>query len=382
MPASSLLTPDAEEWRDEADYSPEAAAALTRAYARIKRGGNQSAEYVWACVDLAPWLDQPVSAHQRMLLHFVFALGHAADGTFTSALIWLDRALDLAENLRAIADSLELLLLRSAFHRAISKCRDAIADLQQCLNLAQDWEESGGPFDLPFRFQVLAELARFEFYVGHFRRAEHRLRQAQRLIPSLPERRELGAANLTWVQAHLDRTRGQPDLALLPAIAVSEVYSRLAPPVSQDRIHVFVAATALDIAATFKDGPSAANRAPFLLLARQHLARTDQLVREAHDRNGRVLAQVMRARYNLLSGHTTDRVGALEKAIRTARHLEDEALLAEGLTALGDEFAARGERESALDCYRQVLDALNGSQIPALETFARRALLHDQESHV
>jgi tetratricopeptide (TPR) repeat protein len=228
----------------------------------------------------------------------------------------------------------------------------------------------------------LAELARFEFYTGHFRRAELRLHQAQRLIPSLTEHRELEAANLTWVQAHLDRTRDQSDLALLPAIAVSEVYSRLAPPVSQDRIHVFVAATALDIAAKVENGPSAINRAPFLLLARSHLARTDQLVREAHDRHGRVLAQVMRARYNLLSGHTADRIGALEKAIQMAQRLEDEALLAEGLTALGDEFAARGERESALNCYRQVLQALDGSQIPALGTFAQRALLRDQESHV
>lgn len=382
MPASSLLIPDSVAWQDEAHYSAEAAAALIHAYARIASAGDRSATYLWACADLASWLDRPMSERQRMHVFFVFAMGHAADGAITSALFWLDRALDLAMHLEEVADCLELLVLRSSFHRAISKCEDATTDLRQCLAIARAWEEAGALPDLPFRFQVLTELARFEFFTGRFRRSEYYLHQAQHLIPALPEKCELEAASLTWVQAHLDRTRGLLDRALLPALAVADVYAREAPLVSQDRIHVFVAATALDVAATFEAGSPAGSRTPFLSLARSHLARAEQLAREAHDQPGKVLIQVMRTRYSRLSGRTADRVTALEKVIRTAQHLDDEALLAEGLTALGDEFAACGEQESALSCYRQVLQALDGRQIPTLGVPAHRALLRIQESTV
>lgn len=74
-----------------------------------------------------------------------------------------------------------------------------------------------------------------------------------------------------------------------------------------------------------------------------------------------------------------DRVGALEAVIRQGRALGDEALIAQGLTAMGDELISRGERESALNCYRQTLGALDGSQAPALAVQARRALHMERE---
>ncbi|HST89453.1 MAG TPA: hypothetical protein VLJ14_13840 [Ktedonobacterales bacterium] len=62
--------------------------------------------------------------------------------------------------------------------------------------------------------------------------------------------------------------------------------------------------------------------------------------------------------------------------LRAARRFHDEAVLAEALTCLGDELITQGQRASALDQYRQVIDVLAGSQIPAVGVWAQRAL-HD-----
>jgi hypothetical protein len=82
-----------------------------------------------------------------------------------------------------------------------------------------------------------------------------------------------------------------------------------------------------------------------------------------------------------LHGHTCDRCGDLEGVIRQAWRLDDHALHAQALTALGDELAYEAEVAQACNLYRQAIAALDGSGIPVYKVPAHRRLLEIRERH-
>jgi len=375
---SSLMQADDETWHGEPGYSPQMGRLLARAYALVKTGRGQVDAYLRAALELEPWRDAAMSPRQRMHLYFLFALAQTAARQYQLALFWIDEALLIAFALAADGDQAELLFHRATCHRAELLLREAAEDLRDYLAILDLAQDLLGTDDPAARVRVLPHLATYEYFSADFAAAEQHIATARTLIAQLPNSTFESAAT-EWVQADLDLLRGQPERALRPALAILEVYNREATPISQERAEIFVAHTALAFAATL---PAGSDRNALLQLARPHLERAEWVSREAEDRPGQGLSQLERAQYARLSGATTDRVTSIEAVIRLAHEIEDVAVHAQAHTALGDEFAARGEFDAALTCYRETVDVLATSQVPVLAVPARRALHHAEEMYV
>lgn len=378
MLTASLTSVDDELWQVEPGYSPQFGRLLVRAYALVKAGHGQVGAYLHASLLVEPWRDAAMSLRQRMRLYFLLALAQAAAGQYQLALFWIDEALVVALALAAEADQAELLFQRAALHRAELLLREAAEDLRDYLALLDLAQDRLGLADPAARLRVLPHLATYEYFIADFAAAEQHLATARTLLAQIPGA-PLEAATTLWVQADLELLRGQPERALRPALAMLAVYNREATPISQDRAEIFVAQATLAFAATM---PAGSDRQALLQLARPHLERGEQLAREAQDRPGQGLYHIGRAHYERLCAIASDRVTSLEAVIRLAHEIGDVAVLAQARTALGDEFAARGEVEAALTCYRETVEVVAVSEVPVLAVPAQRALQHAREMRI
>ncbi|HEX4713702.1 MAG TPA: hypothetical protein VH164_02115, partial [Ktedonobacteraceae bacterium] len=347
MLTSSLTTVDDETWHDEPGYSDALHQLLVRAYALVKAGRGQVGAYLRASLLLEPWREASMSLRQRMRLYFLFALAQAAAGQYQLALFWIDEALPIAFALAAEGDQAELLFQRAAMNRAVLFLREAAADLRDYLAIL-DLAHDRGVDDPAARLRALPNLATYEYFSADFAAAEQHIAAARTLIAQVPNA-PFEAATTTWVQADLDLLRGQPERALRPALAILEVYNREATPVSQERAEIFVAQVALQLAVTL---PAGSDRYALLELARPHLERAEQLAYAAADKPGQGLTRLVRAQYARLSRRSSDCIASIEAVIRFGHDINDVAIVAMAHTALGEEYAARGEIESALSCYR------------------------------
>jgi hypothetical protein len=59
------------------------------------------------------------------------------------------------------------------------------------------------------------------------------------------------------------------------------------------------------------------------------------------------MTRLVRARLSLVAGENIDRQAIIKDVASAAARLGDEAVLAQAMTALGNEFVGRSERESA-----------------------------------
>ncbi len=370
MIGRSLWRGDDEAWHDEPGYSQPVGQDLTRAYTLVRKGRGQVGAYLRASLLLEPWREQPMSLRQRMHLYFLFAMAQAAAGQHQYALFWIDEALPLAFALAADSDQAELLFHRAALNRAELFLREAAEDLRDYLAIVADTCDRTGIDDPAARLRALPHLATYEYFIAEFDAAEQHVAAARALIPQVANT-TFEAATTEWVQANLDRLRGQPERALRPTLQIAQVYAQRATPVSQERAELFVAQTALELAGTL---PGGSDRNAMIELARPHLERGEQLAQESEDKPGQGLAQLVRAQYFRLARSNSDQVAAIEAVIRLARDIEDVAVLAQAHTALGDEFAARDELEAALACYRETVAVVAGSEVPVLAVPAQRAL--------
>ncbi len=370
----ALARPDHAAWRRDSSYSAGAAQALRAAFERIAAADAPPEEFLWACGIVAPWLDAEVAARQRVRTLLLFARTHEADGAYTDALQSVDRALEVAVRGRAGDDFVDLLIYHAKLERARARYDLAAEDLIACLELLHMHVDEE-TLDPALHLEVLALLAEYEFYLGHFLTADQLASDALDLAPRAPRLR-LEAAAAARTRAHLDRLRGRSSDAIATMRQVAAVYEQVpAPAISRGRLEYLFAEFALDVAERIPDGPAAANRTAPLRLARERLDLAATLATQANDRPGHSLITLGQARYSRIRKTTADRVTQIERVIRTARHLDDHALLAQAFTALGDELADQGEQEQALDCYRQTLGLLDGSAVAALEILPRRRLL-------
>jgi tetratricopeptide (TPR) repeat protein len=323
-----------------------------------------------------------MSERQRLHVCYILALAYAADGKFAQALRWLDMALELGVALDDLGALAELLYLHGVASSRLLRYQEAAADHWDCLALLRNRDSDPNPADLAFELDVVEQLAEFEFLLAHYDRSASLLESAARLVPAAPEQRT-EAAGLEWVRAQLYRWRGEKELALRHAMAAADVYAAIGSPAASGRIQTVVADIALDLAETFPPLPAGprlggANSA-FVTLAAPYVERALHLAHESQDMEGEGMALLARARYSRARQLNEDRLPAIEGVARTAQRLEDMALLAQAQTALGHELAARREGEASLVCYRQALDTLQGSDMPALGVWAHRAIAHADE---
>jgi tetratricopeptide (TPR) repeat protein len=374
LPDSSLHVADAPAWRLAPGYSPIVANALVTAY-RVLSRSRDAKRYDRAYTTVVRLVDTPMAVRQRVHVLYVCGMAQVAVGEYASALRWLDKALDLASSLGATGDIAELLFLRGAVLRALLRLKDAAADYAACLALLREESAGSGPSDAPFELAVLSQLAGFTYYLGQIDRSEQLLRDARKLAPLAPGHL-VDAATTEWIQAHIFRARSQPELALRPALAAADIYLDAGQPTSAARIQILVAEIALDLADHFTIGSA---RSAFAKLGHAHTQVAKGLAKEAGDAIGEALAALASARYSRLCGRNENRIARLERVAHTAQQLDDSALLAQAVTALGDELASLGEKEQALNRYRDVISVLDRSDMPTLSLPARRALLLSQE---
>jgi tetratricopeptide (TPR) repeat protein len=368
-----LTRSDAASWRAADAYAPPLADALRLAFDRTARPDTSPEEFLAVCAILAPWLDARVANQQRVRVCYLFARGCEVGREYAPAIHWVDEALVAAARAHAWGEMVELLTVRGRLQRALDNYRAAADDLNACLTLLYLHADREEDLDPVFRLDLLAHLASFEFFLAHYQSALRLVRQARRLIPLVPAL-PLAAASVLWADAHLERTRGRPERALLLAMTAADIHAREASLSSQVRMETFVAEVVLDLVERVP-GDGSVNRAPLLMLAGGHLRKAERLAREADDRPGAALAKLARVREGRLRGRNDDRVGAIEGVIRTARRMDNVALHAQALTRLGGELEAAGEDERARNCWREALTVLEGSEVPALKHEPRRKLL-------
>ncbi|GAC1448448.1 MAG: hypothetical protein PVSMB4_05600 [Ktedonobacterales bacterium] len=371
---SSLDVPDSPTWCDEPGYSPAVASALVTAFTHLRRG-HDLVNFNRAYNCLQPVMHARMAVHQRLSMFYVFSITYAATGDYAQALHWLDEALNAAVQLATPGNLALLLFLRGGINRSISQLGAGAADYRDCLALIHEQEDQKDAVDPAFEVEVLSQLAGFEFYLAQFETAEQRLQQA-RTLASLVPKHGIEAATIEWIQSLLFRLRGQPELALRPAVAAAEVYLDRGSPISAARIQTVLAHIGLDLAERLPDGT---DRGAFITLAQPHVQQAIELAYGVKDETGTALACLAHARYSRLSAHNEHRIATIEQIIQIGVRLRDEALLAQGWTALGDELNAQGETEQALYSYRTALSELEGSDIPAAGVEARRALLRAGE---
>jgi tetratricopeptide (TPR) repeat protein len=365
--------PDHPSWRHHRDYSPAWSVALFRAFELL--AVNRIDAYVRAVDLIKAFLSERVVAPQRLRVCYIMAVGLTSVEVFRESLNWLDEALELAINLEDNRAVLDLILLRSALNRNLLQFAEAAADLQAVLALLDSEPPERQIEHKAMRLVFTVRLAGVEYFLGHYVTAQTYVDIARELTHEVPNAL-LDAATAQWVQTHLYRLRGRPEDALYTALATANAFSETPSPNSAARAQALVAETAMDIAAklaVFGDSGS------FLKLAWRHLRLATDFAKEAQDVLGENMVALARIRYERMRRADTNRIVVIEQVIQIARNEDDIALLAGGVTALADELAARGERESALNYYRQVLALLDGSDVPAVGIDARRALLLDEE---
>ncbi len=376
----ALLRSDHPTWRRDSFYSQPAARMLETAFGRIAVTDASPDEFLRACGLVAPWLDAEVAARQRVRVLLLFARTHEIDDEYADALRYVERALETGVRSHSYDDVIDLLIYHAKLERALCQYDIATDDLYACLELLHEHApDNAVSLDPSLELELLAQLADYEFYLGHFQTAEQLAHEALSIAPQAPHRR-IDAASAARTQANLDRVRGYSREALPTMRHVAMIYSDVpAPAISRGRLEYLVAEFEMDVAENIPAGPAAAQRTQPLKLARNRLDMADELTITSDDSSGRGLVALGRVRYSRLRGTNSDRVAKIEKVMRLAQRLDDHVLLAQAFTALGDELASQGVQERALSCYRQTLGILDGSQVAALGVLARRRLLVARE---
>lgn len=384
MRLRSLRFPDLALWHADARYSVPVRLALVRAYSLLQQAPRQIARYADAMAVIEPVVEAPMSVRQRVRMYYVIGMAFSGVRDYESALVWLDKAVDLAYEQADPGDLLDLLYLRGAVNRGALHYGEAALDYREYLAIA----EGQGPFrpdalDTPITLDAILQLAGAEFFRANYTTAQRLLERAAPLLPYPPDSavdsdRMLLTGTYAWFQSQLYRWRGMPEGALLHAAAAARIYTEHGSPASAARSQLVWAHIALDIAAR---APHEGERRFLATVALPHIELAQGLVREAGDPIGECLCTLIRTRMSRLAGQHEDRISAVEQVVRRGRLLDDEAVLAQAFTALGDELAAQGDLEAAVHRYRDVRMLLDGSEVPALEVWARRAIHHLEEQH-
>lgn len=377
MIISSLHIPDGPDWPGEPNYSPAVARALIKAHKRLRSGATRIISYVDAYHDVLPFRDEPQSDRQRMHVFYVIAMGMSAVEEYAVAAEWLGDALELATKLRDDGARAELLYLRGAAYRAISEFGRAADDYRECLALVREQCEQQGTEDVELELSTTVQLAGFEYMQAHDQAAEQLLREAGG-IARRTGANGLDVATIEWMWAHVEHTRGELGSALQRAVRAADVYAALGPSPSTTRVQFLVAEIALDLADASPARPGDGRNA-YLTLAGPYAERTMALGRAGFDPAGEAMGLLVSARYDRMRGYADHAVRSLERVVRTAEQLHDDALLVEACVALGREHSVRGASTAALHWYYRAVDEVQGKDFNVLAIPALRAILRNGE---
>jgi tetratricopeptide (TPR) repeat protein len=378
MLTSSLHFPSPPRDLSDPFYSPSVAHVVRGIYSRVAHSPSPTAAFAPVAEHLTALAGTSMSSHQRLQVTYLLAMACMACHQYQRAIAYLDEALDIAVHLEDLGACAELAYLQGSVHTDLQAFCAASEYYAASLDALHMLSESGHPVDADLELDLVIKIAAQQFLLQEYASSAQRLEEARRLIANLPAAR-LQAAAVSWIAALLSRWSGQPDRALLQAMAASEVYSTLGAPDAHGRILTVVADIALDLAGTFDTGNASLANEAFLELAEPYIRTSTALTRSAHDEAAEAMAALARVRYERASRQSTDRRHTIETITQAAQRLGDLPLLVQTRSALGDELASLGELEGSRQCYRNALDLLTNSDVPALGMWAQRALLRAAE---
>ncbi|WIG61041.1 MAG: hypothetical protein OJF49_003789 [Ktedonobacterales bacterium] len=382
---SALNVPDDAQSHLDADYSLAIAQSLRQAYFAIKEGN-----YVLAGQLAQHNMNGLMSARQRMRMYYVSAVAASALSAYRDAMNWLDEAQDIACVLGDVGALAELAFQSGVANGAVQNCGAAAEYFDIALDSVRTLSEEGEPVDPSFELHTLTLLAHYLFVLGKYEQVTDHITEARRLVQLVPES-QLQAASIEWLAALLYRWSGQPDRALRYALAAAKVYSDLAPgaeTVHDAKLRSVVAECALDIAESLAANEQPEQGQVFVRLAQPYVQQSLAIARNALSESDaeseavRGLLLLTSFRFERLAGERANHTAKYEQIERVGRKIGDSSLLCQTYTALGQEWASRGERESALSCYRYAMEAQSRGDAVVWGVWARRGLLLDAEMHV
>lgn len=370
------------EWVLHPDYNSTAAAWIEQAYPPF-RIPAPTTEFMrkWAggALKIARFcLGMRLAKPQRLRAQHIEMKALSQFDEPVYALESTDKALHLASELSDYSALVDLYAHRGGLNYGMLRLGEAAKDYQTAISILREFSDvverpSHGREDaeaISFRMISATLIANFAFFLDQRAVAQSWLDVARRLLPQLPDART-EAVGVAYVQAHLDRWNGEPALALGPAAGAAHAFAASGALNTASRAHMFTAEAALDYADCLPEGSF---RTRLITRASEHADHAFHLAHTIHDPNARKMARLVQSRCDRYVGRHSYRLGRIANIIDHAAKRNDTALLAQALTAYGDESAARREWGTARACYERVLTTVEGSNVPALNNWARRAL--------
>lgn len=366
-----LLLADHPAWHGERGYSEQARDVLALALRSLDYPRKREHRFDRAYAVIRPFLDAPMCLHQRLRMWYLAACARSSRSEDRAALHWLDKTLDLESHLSDTADSAQLHVQRGRTYRRMLRFKLASQEHLRALSILSGDFTRSGYHDTEFKVAVLSQLVGFEFYQGDHWAARQHLDDARHLLPYVPYN-SLTSAYLRWMHSLLDRWAGNAVRALKEARAAADIFQLSGDASSADRITCHTAECALDIAQQLDIQGSECDRK--LAEARSYLKAARKLASGDRDEHGQIQVVLVEVRWSQIARRNEYQVAVLDQILAQARALDDEILIAQTFTTLGDEFALHEEPESANSCYRAALDSLEGTDSPAAGVWAWRAL--------
>ncbi len=333
-------------------------------------------DFAMACCSLS------MSQRQRMRLHY--ALGSANIGLqlYSEGIAELNQAIEWAAELPDPGAYAEMTYLAACASSRLCYYRAASEYASIGIGILRSLAKGQGSVDVELEVDILVQLALSEFALTRYVAALKHLNQARQLSAMTAPSSET-ISSIAWMEAILYRWRGDPERALHTTIAAADIRAQDAESISAvtavGRMNWLVTEISLDLAETLPVSTSSSGRDAYLELALPYVKRAVQKALQTNDDTGLGLALLAEARHDRVAGRNLNRVNRIEAVIRQGYQSGDLTVLSLAFTELGREFASRGQAEAALNCYRRALDTVDGTDVPAMGVFARRALLISQE---
>lgn len=380
---SSLHSADRESWHEEPGYSPYIVKPLTDAMKHVKLAGGIYEKYQMALDRVAICLKYPMSLRQTMVVKYVQGSAYLGMADCSHGCNAVDDALDIAEQLDDDASCVELAYLNADACSALLKYRAATEYYDISLSLLRKLGTEDRPIDPDIEQLVLLGFAGSNFILARYAEAAAHIQDSRAVgMWSESAQKPIRAAMILWLEALLHRWVGTPETALNNAVRASEIYSQAgasAKLTSVIRINSLVAEIALDIVDTFAPDSIGDARFAYTTLSDPYIQRAINATRAAQDPLGEGLALLAHLRRECAFSYQPDPTPICEVVLQTAKQYNDVALESQAYTTMARAYSTRGQSNLADACYRNALTVLHGHDLPAMEMWARRALLWDGE---
>lgn len=374
--------PQLESFDDDAwDCPPEKRRYLADAVRMLRHGPSPAWLMAQRLADRC--FTERIAPALHVRVRFVQSYASAQLGALEQACAYLDDALEVSLAIGNLAVFAELAYLHGLFDSRMQHASQAMSYFEMAVEALQSSTdaEPQRPATAELALDILTRLAAQCFLLGNYSSAQTTLADAKQLLTTQPPHAVV-AAPIEWTHALLERWRGNLALAFQHALRANACYEAMntdADYVAHARLRIVAADIALDLAEQAELAAQSSRAERFVWLAQPLIRTAYEYLQGTPDTAGEQLALLSFVRLRRLQALTDDFRPLIEHIARSAQGGGDLPLLGQALTALGQDYAARGELDSALNLYRAALETLAHSQAPALQVWPRRALLRAQE---